>query len=340
MIKVLELLLPKQYSIFGAVLGAGLGLINNSRQRRADRRMSQQSHAQIMEQMTLGNKQDLQNQQNMFDYRMNAARAAGLTAVEAFGSPASGAGGGTTGSGATLGNAASQQAIVDKQNAQQRNTALQSKIIDATTALQTTKMQTEAQKEVAGMQTGATTRGQDINQKIAENTLNLERDKLEVERNKAASLIDMQKQQTEKLVTEIALNDKKWLLAMKQLSMGPQNLLTELTMRHHGINLSDDSFASLPKEKRTEILNEIIALSSKFRIEQSGLAALGEKTVEGAKETVYSVFEILQNASRDIRNKIGDLLGNGPGVDSQVVPALGQGDTGPYKSRSPSHHYR
>ena len=330
--------------IFGGatLLGAGLSLFNNNRQRRADRRQSQRSHAQIMEQMTLGNQQDLANQRSMFDYRLEKGREAGLTNVEMFGSPASGAGGGTTGSGATLGNAVSQQAAVDKQNAQARNTALQSKIIEATTGLQQTKMQTDAQKQVAEMQTGATTRGQDINQQIAENTLNLERDKLKVERDKAASKIGMQQKQTEKLVTEIALNDKKWQLAMKQLSMGPQNLLTELTMRHHGISLSDDSFAGLPEAKRTEILNEIIALSSKFRIEQSGLTALGQKTVEGAKDTIFSVFEILQNASRGIRNNIGDFvgLGNGSGSDSQTMPSLGAGDTGPYKSRSPSHHYR
>ena len=326
----------------GATLGgAAAGSIFGSSDG-AQKRAARKAWHRTKQGMKLGNKLDIANQQTMFDFRLQRGREAGLTNVEIFGSPASGAGGGTTGSGATLGNAANTQGMQQAQLEQDRKLAWQSKIADTTTALMQTKMQTDAQKDVAEMQTGATTRGQDINQQIAANTLNLERDKLKLERDKAASTIGMQRKQTEKLVTEIALNDKKWLLAMKQLSMGPQNLLTELTMRHHDISLSDDSFASLPKAKRVEILNEIIALSSKFRIEQSGLAALGEKTVEGAKDTVYSVFEILQNAQRGIRNNIGDFigLGNGPGSDSQAVPSLGQGDTGPYKSRSPSHHYR
>ena len=219
----------------------------------------------------------------------------GLTPQEYYGSPAPGAGGPSGSTGATLG----RNRDVDKQNMQQ-----------AAIALQQTKMQTDAQRDVARIQTDAVKRGQDFNYDIASQTLNLDRARLEIERNKAAASIGKTNKEVDLLVNQVATSKPKFVLLMKQLSMGPLNLLTELTMRHHGISLSDDSFQRMQPDQRQEILNEIIALSSKLRIEQSGFSKLGESVVEGSKETVRSLFEILQNINRGLRNAIGDVPNN------------------------------
>ena len=219
----------------------------------------------------------------------------GLTPQEYYNSPAPGQGGPSGSVGATLG----RNRDVDQQNMQQ-----------AAIALQQTKMQTDAQRDVARIQTDAVTRGQDLNYDIASQTLNLDRARLEIERNKAAATIGKTNKEVDMLVNQIATSKPKFVLLMKQLSMGPLNLLTELTMRHHGIALSNDSFQKMQPEEREKILDEIIALSSKFRIEQSGLSALGEGVVEGSKETVRSLFEILQDINRGLRNAIGDVPKN------------------------------
>ena len=285
------------------------------------KRERRQEQKYTTEQMVLGNELDLQNQKDMFDFRMGRARGAGLTNVEAFGSPAAGAGGGTTGSGQTLGNAASSQAIADRQIDKDHKLAWQKTVADNMTALQQTKMQTDAQKDVAETQVGATTRGQDIQKEIADRDFNLRRDQyLNVTLPEAAANIGKTKQETRKLINETATSDKKFVTAMKQLSMGPANLLVELTMRHHGIALNDNSFKALPKQDREAILGQILALSSKAYTEGKGAAALGKGAVEGGESILDSIMSIISNP-----------VGTHKGIEA--APSLGR----PQSSSSEPH---
>jgi multidrug efflux pump subunit AcrA (membrane-fusion protein) len=168
------------------------------------------------------------------------------------------------------------------QREKDRSAALRADLIKAGTALQQTKMQTDAQKEIASQQVGATTRGQDIQKAIAEGRLNLDRDTYKLNVKSASANIRKTEQETAKLINETATSDKKFVTAMKQLSMGPANLLVELTMRHNGIALNDKSFMSLPVKKREAILAQILALSSSTYTEGKGVEALGSGAAESS----------------------------------------------------------
>lgn len=281
----------------GSLLGAGASALGGGLAGQAlggspslGRNMNQEKRL-----IKLGNKYDLINQKEMYDFRLGRMEEAGLTSVEMFGSPGSAPGGGTTGSGTTLGNAASSQAIANKQIEKDRQLAWQKTIADNATSLQQTKMQTDAQKEIASQQVGATTRGQDIQKAIAEGRLELDRDTYHLNVKTASANIRKTEQETAKLINEVATSDAKFVTAMKQLSMGPANLLVELTMRHHGIALNDNSFKSLPKEKREAILAQILALSSSTYTEGKGAAALGKGAVEGGSGVLDSIISIISN---------------------------------------------
>ena len=274
--------LKKQGGWIGAAITAGAALLGNRKNRKADKRYQEQGFANSQQGLILGNKLDLENQQAMERYRYNMASQAGLTPWEYYGSGASSAAGGTSGSGAVLGNAANQQSMAAAQREKDRSAALRADLIKAGTALQQTKMQTDAQKEIASQQVGATTRGQDIQKAIAEGRLNLDRDTYKLNVKSASANIRKTEQETAKLINETATSDKKFVTAMKQLSMGPANLLVELTMRHNGIALNDKSFMSLPVKKREAILAQILALSSSTYTEGKGVEALGSGAAESS----------------------------------------------------------
>lgn len=290
---------------FGSILGGAVvdGFVGNLFGGGRRSGMSTSDKQFQLDMVRLGNREDLRNQNLAYDHRLTRMKEYGLTPTEMFGSPASGSGGGTSGTGSTLGNMASQQAMQASQQRQERNQQMRQLAATLSTDLAKTKMQTDTQKEVAELQTGATTRGQDINMKIAQNVLELDRDKLDLEVKKANSLIGMQDQKTAKLINEVATSDPKFQLFMKQLSMGKENLLVELTMQHEGINIQGD-FKNLPKEKRQAIINRLIALSSTVYQEGSGVKAVAEQAVEASKRTTEALKTIIEALAEMAGNKI------------------------------------
>ena len=315
----------------GGALGNKLFGPSEGSKKRADRRAGRS----IIKQMKLGNKFDMQNQRRMFDFKINRMLGHGLTPWEAFGSPGATGGSGTTGSGTTLGNSATEMEQQNQQLEQDRQLQMQQMGVQAATELEKTRMQTDAQKYTADTAAGTQTRGQDINAAIAERTFNLDKAKLANEVRKTAASIGKTEQETKKLVNETITSSPKFVTAMKQLSMGPANLLVELTLRHHGIALNDESFTNLPEAKRQEILNEILALSSTSYVEGAGASTLGGAAVEGAKNTVRSIFEILQDVNRGVRNTVGDVF-QGRQND---IPSLGARFSEPYQS-APNMSFR
>ena len=281
--------------------------------------MSTEDKQWQLDMVRLGNQLDLKNQNLAYDHRLTRMKEHGLTSVEMFGSPGASPGGGTSGSGATLGNAATQDALQKNQLAAQQKMQARQQAAQSATELAKTKMQTDAQRDVANIQSGDTQRGQDINREIAQQTLALKREELQNTVRQTTALIGKTEAETRKVINEVATSDSKFVTAMKQLSMGPANLLVELTMRHHGLSLSDESFTNLPESKRQQILDQLLALSSTAYVEGQGGKALGGGAVEGAKSIVQSIWTILQTAGKNASQVVRQF------TPAQSPPALGNG---------------
>lgn len=268
--------------IAGPILGGVLG--KNSGPSRGDVRKQQYRQQKFtMQQIQLGNQMDLANQKEMMRHRLETGFSHGLTAYEMFMGPTASAGGGTSGSGQVLGNAANSQGMQQRQLDQDRQLAWQSKLADISTELLKTKMQTETQKEVAGVSAGASRYAADTQAAIAEGRLQLDRDTYKfINLPAAAANLKKSEQEIAKLVNEVATSDKEFVVMMKQLSMGADNMLVEYFSRHHGINLSDpESFTRLPKDKREALLTAMIALKSSSATEARGLSSvLGDAGID------------------------------------------------------------
>lgn len=276
---------------FGGSLGNKLFGPSRGRQKR-DARKAQEN---TLQQVRLGNDLDLRNQKQMFDYRINQGTEAGMTPYEMFMGPAAGAGGGTTGSGNTLGNAANSQSIAMEQRQQDNRLRMQQMGMQAGTQLATANIQADAQRDVAKISAGVTERGQDVNKQIADNILALDKQRLQNETKKVAAQVKVSEQELLYKINQTATSDPKFMTAMKQLSMGPANLLVELTLRHHGIQLSDQSFMNMSHAQRVEILQELTALASNAYVEGKGVAALGSDVSETSltNKAIDSILGVL-----------------------------------------------
>lgn len=280
-----------------------------------------------------GVSRDLRSQQAMFDYRIQRGLESGLTPYEMFMGPAGGAGGGVSNSGATLGNAASTAGQQAAQFAMQAGENQKDRAKD----LQQTKMQNDTQKEIAEIQAGVTTRGQDINYKVAQQTLALDQKRLEVEVHKAGASIGLTKAQTQKTLNEVVTSDKDFMILMKQLSMGKDNLLVELTLRDAGISLTNPNFENMPPKERKALIDRIIALSSTAYVEGQGANALGAQAVEAGVKTHNTIFQAIVDV---LGMQVGKLTGTS-GIEPAGAPTLGtDGKPGPSSNRSDGYiHY-
>lgn len=217
------------------------------------------------------------------------AQQRGLTAQEYYGSGAAGGVSSPTGNAQVLGNNITQNETLAKQ---QQFEAEQNQL-DRMTKLSQSAMQAEAQKDVALTNLKGTTRGQDVQKEIADNIFGLNKQKLEAELKQAAVQLKISKQELLYKINTVATSEPKFLTAMKQLSMGPANLLTELTMRHHGISLSNKSFENMSVSKRERILEEIVALGSVGYIEFSGAGSAVSDSLNDAVAIIRSIFNAI-----------------------------------------------
>ena len=280
--------------------------------------MSTEDKQWQLDMVRLGNQMDLKNQNLAYDHRLTRMKEHGLTSVEMFGSPGSSPGGGTTGSGTTLGNNANQQAMQTRQLQQQQRMAARQQAADSATALAQTKMQTDAQKYAADRAAGVQERGQDINMDLATKRLNLDKAALANTVRQTTATIGKTRQETEKLINEVSTSKPSFVTAMKQLSMGPQNLLVELTMRHHGIALNDGSFEKMTVSEREQFLSHVLALSSTLYVEGQGAGGLGTNIVSGANKTVQAIWDILQAAGQNAKQIANQFT-------TESDPSLGNG---------------
>lgn len=243
--------------------------------------------------MVLGNSLDMDNQKEMYDYRISQGLEHGMTPYEMFSGPASGGGGGTSGSGGVLGNSASQLGKQIMQNKQQRNQA----VAQISADLYKTKMQTDAQKEVAKIQTGSQqniAEMQTETQKlIAENQLKFNKNTYNnVTLPEAAARIGKTTAETDKILNEVVTTKPAFVKYMKMLTMGVDNTLSAYIQNIEGYNLTDpESVNKIPMSKRKEILSMLLAI-------QSGTL----KNVEGIKQFGTDFLDTIRNKPKPLGN--------------------------------------
>ena len=229
--------------------------------------------------INLGNQLDIANQKEIFDYRISQGLEAGMTPFEMYSGPAAGAGGGTTGSGQTLGNAQSQAAVTNAQLKQQAK----DKDKDRYTALAQTAMQTEAQKDVAeigaGATTGAATITAETNERIAEVVNNLrERELEEVAIKRVANETGIAEAQIKKLLNEAKFTPE-FKREITKMTMGVSNSVNLMLQKRFGVDVtSEKEMQKLSDKQMRNVLHVFMAADSNLYTEIAGLlgAASGE----------------------------------------------------------------
>jgi hypothetical protein len=249
-----------------------------------------------------GNEQDLLNQQAMFDYRIDQGLKHGMTEYEMFTGGAVGAGGGTSGSGAMLGNNYSQAA----QQEMQMNQQMKMQTIGNVAELAKTAMQVEGQKEVAGIQAGATIGSAQLSASTQQNIANLQNamaeKKLKLDQElfdqvtlpAAAEQLKLTEQQTLKAINEVTTSNEKFVLMMKRLSMSADNVLMEFAQNYLGIDATNrDQVSKLSEAKKQKFTSLVASLKSNIFAETAGLQS----------------SNVMQNAGNFIGNTVG-AIGN------------------------------
>ena len=274
----------------GAIIGAVGGLLGSRSQNRSNERIAERSYQESREGLLLGNQLDIDSQKEMFDFRMGRMRQAGLTNVEMFGSPAAGAGGGTSGSGAVLGNAASQRATSQIAANSQMQAQMSQAMLGAGTALEQTKMQTDAQKEVAKIQAGATTGAATIsaesNQKIANIVNDMAQKNLDLKTREFEEYM-LEKLEVEQGVAKAQikklLNEAEFTPELKReitkMTMGVSNSVNLMLQKRFGIDVtSEEQMQKLSPQQMKNVLSVFMAADSNLYSEIAGLlgAAAGD----------------------------------------------------------------
>lgn len=202
------------------------------------------------------------------------AQERGLTPQEYYGSPApGGAANFSSGGGQIIGNQAGQMAQQALQLGQQQRENEKNR----QTQLAQTQIQSDTAKYVADTQAGTQKRGQDINREVADRAYNLDERKFqEVTLRESASNLNVKEQQIAKAVNEVITSSPKWLMMMKNLTMGSENMWVQSYIEHTGINPITDpeSFKKLPKSEREKFLLGFLAFGSSTTKEVSGISAL------------------------------------------------------------------
>ena len=322
--------LKKQAGFIGDVFGAILGANSANRQTKSNERVAMQGFEEARNNLILGNEMDLQNQKDMYDFRLGRMRGAGLTPVEMFGSPASGAGGGTTGSGATLGNAASSLAQARMQQSTQANTAYQIEGLKAITNLAQTKMETDASKEVAGISAEATTDAADISAGAtrysvdinaalkARDLTRLEKELNQVKIPQLAADLKISEQELRIKMNEVATSDPKFVKMLQVMKMGKDNVLTQFLMERHNVDITDgNAIRNMSKKQKMAFVQDMAAYNSIAFQQVSGIREATEKYIgdfdqyfENLGNNIKSGVSGAASGMQNLFGNFGSFLGN------------------------------
>jgi hypothetical protein len=264
--------------------------------RRLVKRENELARGHSIDMVKLGNELDMANQKEMFDYRIQQGKAAGMTDYEMFMGPAAGAGGGTTGSGSTLGNQPAQLAANATSAANAR--------MQAQTQLGTAMIQANAQRDVAKTQadatTGAATINSDIQKSIAEARLGFDNKVFkESTLPQASANIGLTQQQTLKVANEVITSSPKFVKMLTLMKMGSENILATMVANGLPIDITDpNQVKNMTEKQREQVMTAILSLLSQTRKETEGLASIFRMMSgsNAASQAVTDIAETLGNA--------------------------------------------
>jgi hypothetical protein len=243
----------------------------------------------------LGNELDMANQKEMFDYRIQQGREAGMTPYEMFMGPAAGAGGGTTGSGNTLGNQPAQLAANATQAANARmqaQTQLGTAMIQANAQRDVAKTQAEATTGAAGISAEQSKYNADLQFLVNSRKLNLDKQRFfNIDLPQAALNLSKTAQETLKLVNEVATSDPEYMLMMKRLTMAAPNVMLEMAINSAGFDpLKKDEVANATLEQKQYLMGLLLASQSTIAKEVMGTAWTTGAAIESVKNTLGRGF--------------------------------------------------
>ena len=291
----------------GAILGGMFGKSDGAvrRQARRDRNRGMTDAVNLMK---IGNEMDMSNQKAMFDHRINAGLVAGMTPYEMFvGSSAGGAGGGTTGSGSTLGNQAGQLSAQSAQLAQERDLMQQennaNRITDLTKATIDAKAKVDVAKIGAGATTGAAETGAQATRDAAEIHAEVARAQNQVRQGEldlktreyeeimvpaAAAKLNLTEQQVKHEANKVATSTPEFLRAMKILTMSAENLLATVLVNGQPVDVTDPkNLAKLSVADRAKLVTTLVGVTSRSYREATGIQ-------QKAGEVLQRYFEMLE----------------------------------------------
>lgn len=202
-----------------------------------------------------------------YDWEMGQKR--GLTAQEYYGSPASG-GSASSGAGAVLGNS-SNTAITTASNAIQKD--LDRKTIERGQ---------DAQVEIANIQAGVQTRGQDIDERLRQGELDLKTNTYErVTLPMAAAELRISEQRLNVLLNEVVTSSPSFVKQKILLQMGVENTIQTVILKKHKVDPTDQATIDRLSEKEYKyLLAQLFAAGSRFNREIEGISGLAKKKLD------------------------------------------------------------
>lgn len=324
----------------GAGLGGGAasaimgGITGNSAgaQKRSARKQFNRTMKHTKKSIKWGNKADLANQKAMFDYRIDQGLDYGMTPYEMFMGPAAGAGGGTSGSGQTLGNAASSAGNTRANLEYQDQVTQRENNADRAVQLAQTKMQTDAQRDVAKTQAGATEYGADLNYQAAMQRLTFDQEVYSTTNlPQAAATLRLTEKQTEKVINEIATSEPDFVRFIKLMTMGVDNMTAMVAGSEFGDLSNPKTLLNMSPEKRKKAIAAMLSAKSQINTEIAGATEGFGRTVESILQGMY---DILRKGMGHIENLFGiggiEALGNSQSSNSGAIT-----DPGNYGPSSP-----
>ena len=236
--------------------------------------------------------------QENWDWRKAEDR--GLTPQEYYGSAAAG-GSAPSGATQTLGNAATQ---IDVQKRQAASNAF-SQAYAADISLKQTEMQTDAQKYSADKAAEATLGAAGMSRETGSEANILNRERYEnIDLPAARAKLKLTQAETKVRINEATTTMPKFVLALKRLSMGPDNLKAELLQNMKDVDVTNrEQIQAMSEEEREEFLAFLIANSSRSNQELEGVLKAGAGVIDDWVSVLDSIFQTYKSG-------INKLLGN------------------------------
>lgn len=294
------------------------------------------SQPNYAEQVQLGHKYDRQSQQQYFRWMHKYGKKHGMTDYEMFMGPAGGQSGGSTGAGATLGNAANQQEMQQKQIYSAASTEAINRELDRQNAVKIAQINADTQRDVAeigykGKELDAETTltVEEWRNAIANRQVTLsEKEYQEITKPLAAKNLSLKEWELELLTNQVATSTPEWERWRLMQQMGVDNMLVSAISNRLGINVTNQKqMQDLSEEQFDKLITLALSAQSHTRKETEGIVALlREFAGDGGDSQVDPVS--------------GSEVGRGASAGAGASNVLGGAGLPPPRTAPPSGKYR